>query len=188
MIYNLMRDVQARFTARKFPVRFEFGPERTKRELYDTAIVMGRDSDKSDGFAPAEGSKGHVAGMIGVRDLAAYAKIYANSSLPGAAIHDHEEYCELLIDALYTELFNWCKEHKRSAPTIPEARYMSGEELGVEVFAGVVYLMRFRVTRGMFVRDYNGADALTGTPAGVGGDLILSSHGTGREVVPMPGK
>lgn len=183
MIYNMMRDIEARFTKRKFPVRFEFGPERVAREFFATTIVMARD-DKSDTFTPTAGTQG----QSGVRELASVAKIYANSPLHGAMIHDHQEFCELLVDAFYVELKNWCEGHKRRPPTISEARFMTPAEVGAEFPMGVVYLLRFRVTRGMFERDYNGAGALTGSPAGVGGELIVSSHGTGQEIVPMPGQ
>lgn len=198
MIYRMMQDMQARFTTRKFPVRFYFAPERTDRELFDTAIVMGRDTGKTDAISPAVGSKGPAEQMLGVRELASFAKIYANSSLIGAMSHDHEDFCEVLVDALAIEIIRWAKEHQRPAPTFVECRYLTPVELKAEaenatgapaeVINGVVYLMRFRVARGMFDRDYNGEGALTNAPAGVGGKLIVSRAGSGNEIVPMPGR
>lgn len=187
MIYNMMRDIQKAFVARKYPTPFKYSPERTKRELFDTAIVMGRDTGANDATLPAEGSKGHAAGMVGVRQLAAFAKFYVNSTLEGADTHDHEESCEVLIDAFQVELFRWAKLNRRGAIPIVEARYLTTLELETEICAGVVYLLRFRVGRGLYVRDYNAASPLTNAPAGVHtNEIDISSNGQGREVITLP--
>ncbi len=189
MIYNMMRDIEDRFVKRKFPVKFAFAPERTDRETFDTAIVMGRDDTSTDLFDTAEGSKGRPAAMVGVRELASFAKIFANSTLPGADIHDHQEFCETLVDAFYVELCRWTKAHKRPLPKIPIARFMTPLELMADDYisaSGVVYLMRFRIARGIYERDFNAAGPLVNELGGAGTSVNVDSNGQGRAFVTLP--
>jgi hypothetical protein len=81
-----------------------------------------------------------------------------SSAVAGARINEHEHECDALVDACLVELFAWGEESMAGVIPVVEARYLSAEERapGAETLPGVVYVLRFGVPRGVFVRDYEG--------------------------------
>lgn len=160
MIYTMTRDIAEILSGLEFPFPVVYGPRRTKHGLPDTEIMISRDREKGDTFAPAQGHQ-HNPNRVGMRWLGCVAVIHANSSLPGARINDHENLADELADGLQCALYAWSKA-ARSEVEIDQGRLVMSEELeaAYEQWPGVVYIMRFRVARGVSRRKYGGAPPL----------------------------
>lgn len=187
-----MRDVEAKLRARKFPSQFVYGPERITRVGYfDHVIVFERDRKATDLIAPAKGFENNARRMR-VRELCVQATIYARSRLDGARVNDHEKECEQIVDALVIAFAEWGTEAKAGELPITEARYLTAEEYTdptkpAEAWGGAVYLIRFRVPRGVTARDYSGSARPTGAAAGVAGSVeVRLNAGDPPEVVDLP--
>ena len=171
MIYKMSRDLGLMLITRKFPIRVEFGPERTARDAAsDSVIVVERDFAASDAFDFTHGVNPN-ARRSSSRGLAAVATIYARSSLPGVRPSDHEDFCETLLDALLISLNEWVKqatgvEFGVSPGGITDGRYVPIDS-AEEIWPGVKYVLKFRIPRGVSKRDYDGNARPTGTPAGI---------------------
>lgn len=191
-IYSLMQDVETKLRARKFPSAFEYGPNRTARTGYfDHAIVFERDRKATDLVSPAKGWDNNPRKMR-TRELCVQVLIYAQSRLDGAMVNDHEGECEQIVDALLIALAEWGSEGRAGELPITEARYLSAAEYNdpatpTEVWPGVVYVLRFRVPRGVSARDYTGAARPIGAAASVGGEVeVRRNPGDAPEVVDLP--
>lgn len=166
MIYRMSRDLETLLLARKFPLRVEFGPERTARDAaYDSVIVVERDMTASDTFDVAHGQNTN-ARKSASRYLSTVATIYARSSLPGARAGDHEDLCEQFLDALLTALRDWALAAVHVEVQITDGRYVAIDP-AQENWPGVAYALKFRVPRGVFKRDFTGLARPEGSPAGV---------------------
>lgn len=174
MIYDVLTGLQAKFTKRKFPTAFVYGPPRF---VIDTAqdhwLVIERDRDgAADQLKPANGAQQNPRRLAN-RELAAKATIYARSNVDGARINEHEAECEQIVDAFVTAFSEWGVENILQlggvGPHLQEMRYLKSAEFHPEAesWPGVAYVVRFRVSRGVFVRDYENQAQLTGIPAAV---------------------
>jgi hypothetical protein len=167
----MSRDLEANLLAHRFPVAVVYGPERLTREAVHgrPTIVVERDTEQSDSLSHVA-VRGNARKLF-VRELAVRARVYAQSSLPGAHAHDHEDLCEKIVDAFLVALYQWGVEGKAGAIPITEAKYIPPPE-GFEQFPGVVYSIRFRVPRSVDERTFAGETAAgaarpTGTIAGI---------------------
>lgn len=184
----MMRDIEEDFRKRKFPSAFVYGPERVTREGYfDHAIVFERDREASDTVGPVKGSQSNPRKMR-VRELCVKCTIYAQSRLEGPRINEHEAECEQIVDALVIALAEWGEASRAGDLPITESRYLKAEEReAVEVWPGVVYVLRFRVPRGVTARDYTRAARPTGAATGVGGQILVRRNADDPpEVVDLP--
>lgn len=156
-----------RWVARKFPFPIVYGPELHKRGSFDTTVVFQRDESQNDTIGSPQGFQRNPRKHY-TRKLAVEVRIYAKSSLPDAMIGDHERLCEQLVDALCVLLDEWCTEAKAGEPEFSEARYLRAAELEEEFqsWPGRVYVLRFRVGRGVTARDYLGEAQPQGTMTG----------------------
>jgi hypothetical protein len=192
MIYGMARDLQDKLTARKFPTQIEYGPRRMAVEAWhDHLVIIERDRDATDSLAPANGLQTNPRRICN-RGLAVKATIYARSALDDARVNEHEHECEQIVDALIVALQEWGTEARARlgdvTPTVSESRYLKLSEFPEqETWPGVVYVLRFRVMRGVVVRDYEGSARPTGSAAFVGNGIALRQNGTGTpEIVPLP--
>lgn len=148
--------LRERLETRKFPFPVLYGPEQHKRESFDTTIVLERDEANNDTFGPAQGFVRNPRKHY-TRKLAVLATIYAKSSLPQAMVGDHERLAEQLVDALSVSIDEWCSEAKAGEPEFTESRYLRRDELGeLETWPGRVYVLRFKIGRGVMARNYLG--------------------------------
>lgn len=177
MIYEMHRDITETLRSRKFPFPVYYGPERHKRDRFDTSIIFERDRGSSDVVEPVKGAQRNPRKRE-VRELAAMATIFAKSTLPGALIGEHERLCEQLVDAVIIALEEWGTATGAGYIPITEAKYLSAAEFLAELEApaqismfegwpGVVYRLKFRVPRGMRVETFLGEAQPTGAAAGV---------------------
>lgn len=173
MIYELTTALQAKFTAKRFPTVFEYGPRRMTVETYhDHLIVIERDREAADQLSAANGQQVNPRRFCN-RALTVKATIYAQSRLDGARINEHEFECEQIVDALIVSLQEWGGEARARlgdvTPTISEARYLKLSEFQEgEAWPGVVYVLKFRVMRGVIKRDYEQQARPVGAATSVG--------------------
>src|SRR6478736_1854534 len=110
MIYEMLRDVQAKFTAQNFPTKFEYGPRRYAVEAFhDHLVICERDRDAADQLGAANGQQTNPRRYCNVA-LATKFTIYARCNLPDARINEHEQECEQIRDALIVALQEWGAE------------------------------------------------------------------------------
>jgi hypothetical protein len=157
--------IAERLDARKYPFPVLYGPEQHKRDSFDTSIVIERDEKNSDTFGAPQGFVRNPRKAY-TRKLAVLATIYAKSSLPQAMIGEHERLAEQLVDALAVAIDEWCSEAKAGEPEYTESRYLRRDELGdLETWPGRVYVLRFKIGRGVMARNYLGEGEPTGSLA-----------------------
>lgn len=174
----MVQDIAAALAARKYPYPVLYGPERVQRHGYAQAIVFERDRTQNDTIGAPNGRQQNPQKQY-TRGLACVATVYAASSLAGAHVGDHERECEAVVDGVVTALNDWVTE-ARSGVDFVGGTYLDAKTRdGVEQWPGVAYELRFRILRGVFRRDYDGAAQPTGTVAGVARTTLVSY--TGRE-------
>jgi hypothetical protein len=187
VIYTLARDLEERMQSRQFPVQIEYGPLRFPPAIGTSGIItLGRDYGKSDAIAPAQG-KANTAEQRPVwnRDLACIAVIYAQSTLDGAGIHDHERVCEQYVDAFACALAWWAShpDVRAKLPVPTEMRYMTPADFPdemrpqIETWPGVAYMIRFPVARGVRDATYEAEPRPTGTPASLANRTDVTGPG-----------
>lgn len=192
MIYGAMNAIQAKFLKRKFPTIFEYGPRRTAVETtYDHFVVVERDRDATDQLASVNGVNENPRRVCN-RQLAVKATIYAQSRLGGARVNEHEFECEQIVDAFVVALQEWGGEARARlggvAPTVSELRYLKASEfLGGEQWPGVAYMIRFRVARGVYARDYEGQGNPVGLVSHVANEVnVRESDADDPEILELP--
>ena len=188
MIYELTQELQARFTAKLFPTAFEYGPRRMTVETYhDHLVIIERDREAVDQLAPANGHQTNPRRLCN-RACSVKATIYAQSRLDGARINEHEFECEQIVDAFIVSLNEWGTEAKARlgdvTPTITEARYLKLSEFQEgESWPGVVYVLKFRVMRGVCKRNYELQARPVGAAAHVGGTVEVRQNADDDPIV-----
>ena len=168
MIYRMAMDVGAALTARKFPIRVEYGPEQTQRVAPQTVIIIDRDRGASETIGAAHGTERNPK-KVGARFLPCRALVYACSTLADARLNEHEHECDRFVDGLLSALYDWAKL-EQTAVNVTGARFAAKAD-GVddlESWPGVVYLVTFTVGRGVYRMTYTGAGQPEGTVAGAG--------------------
>ena len=193
MIYAMTQALQDKFYAKKFPTAFEYGPRRlhVDAQWLDHLVIVERDREASDTLEPVNGARNNPRCYCN-RGQSVKATIYARSNLDGARVNEHEAECEQIVDAFIVALFQWGTESKALlgdvTPTISERRYLKLSEFPeAEAWPGVVYLIRFRVMRGVYERDYEGNARPIGSATGVANELDVQLNGVApAEVVTFP--
>lgn len=150
MIYNLSRDLEGLLLAQQFPIRVVYGPEHTTRPPNRDVIVLERDRDNGDQIGAPQGVHPNPTLPL-VRQLGVLVHVYARANVSGARVNDHEHLCDQYVDAVLVHLREWAVATRAGALAWGESRYLRAEELGASFAAwpGVVYMLRFRVPRGV---------------------------------------
>lgn len=192
MIYTLASEIAARLVARGFPVEVRYGRDGDRLSssvgVSGRRIVIERDRRGADAFGPFPGARGNPR-SVGVRGIACTATVFAESPKRGARMVEHERDCDQLTDALLVELREWCAEAKAGEPEIVEGRLLGPDDFtGEPLPAGAAYRLRFRVSRAIARRDYEGDAEPTGTIAGSGvafSAVRVSRDGVIYETIPL---
>jgi hypothetical protein len=165
VIYEMSKDIAERLAVRKFPYPVQYGKRNAQTERYWGYIQFDRDPGASDDVGPVQGQGRVPAKKMLVRQLCGRVRVYARSNLDGAHEGDHERECEIVVDGVLTELDRWFVESRAAAHlNVVESRYLTAKELDdIEVWPGVVYQVRFKLPRGVTLRDYDGEGAQLGT-------------------------
>ncbi len=167
-IYEMSRDIADMLAAQKFPFEVRYVPERTEIEqTAPTQIHFSRCRLAPDLIGAPQGHQRNPRKSF-TRKLAVDVLVYASSTLPGAMIQEHEDLCDQIVDALTCRIDEWCTGARAGEPEFVEMRYLTAEELqALEGWPGVVYLLRFRIGRGVTVRTFLGEGKPTGSAANI---------------------
>lgn len=168
MIYELSKDIGDLLLAKKFPYPVSYEDGGSDPVAYGPHIEFRRDRrPNADSYEGPMGTNRN-ARKNAMRRLGAEIRIYAQSTLVGAVTGDHERECEQVIDGVVSAMNHWTKA-TRSAWDPSEMRYLDKKERGDnDKWAGVVYLIRFQLARGVYDKDYLGVGKPTGTISGIG--------------------
>lgn len=181
MIYELSRSVEALMRERNFPVQVVFGPERDKRPLGQTGVIIVEDNDDGlDDFTAPQGAQRNPR-KIAMWALSAKATIYARSSLPGAHLGDHRRELMRYVQGFIAAVDRWTTAERCSAQ-FSGGGMLKREEYGegFEQYPGAAYVFLFRLPIGVFdfvytpEADHTPGDAQpTGSPATVTNTLVV---------------
>ncbi len=177
--FELARDIAAMLDTQKFPFPVHYVPQRHALEqTAPTQIHFMRSRHASDLVQAAQGQQRNPR-KLNTRRIAVDCLIYASSTLPGAMLQEHEGLCDQIVDAVVCALDTWCTGGRAGEPEFVECRYLDTEELAeLESWPGVVYLLRFRIGRGVTVQTFLGEAKPTGTAANVANtsQIFLAPH------------
>ena len=184
MIHQMSVDVAADLQERKFPVTVVYGPERTLREAWHSAlIVFERDREQGDTIDVVRGTQRNARRRY-TRGVGVKVTVYAKSGVSGAMVHEHEREADAIVDGLVTQLDRWAVEGKAAPLEWTESRFLTPEEVDEsELGAGAVYRLRFRVGRGVDERDYEGSAQPTGAATSTANAIEVSINGEDYEEV-----
>ena len=128
--------------------------------------------------------------MRAVRATGAVLRIYAQATVTGAAVHDHERRAEAVLDRAYVAL-EGIVGARRTLWNVTSARFLTSDDLkaqGLAVWSGAVYELRFTVDRAVNDATWAGAGIPTATlgEGGAGGikskTRVSMAHGAGTDV------
>lgn len=176
MIYGLAREVGAELKAKGYPFHVLYGPELYKpTSITNTRIVIERDRRAGDAFLPTR-SQHLNPRQVGTTSVGAVLRIYANATVSGAALHDHETLADHLRRAVRVAIDD-CVKKRQTLWRISSGKFLSKEELelgGLEQWPGAVYELRFSVDDGDADVNYAG-EARPEIALGPGGVPIEST-------------
>lgn len=176
MIYELTQRVATEMTAKSCPFPVLYGPERmAPSAINSTRVVIMRDRQGSEAVdAPRTQQRNPKAVMM--RGIPGVLRVYATSTVAGAAVQDHEDLADQIVDLLLVAI----RKVVTTAKTmwrIVSAGLLSAEALqliGLETWPGVVYEMKFVVDRGVMDAPYTGEPKPEATLAA--GSIVSSTH------------
>lgn len=182
-----MREVEARLAAKLCPLPLVYGPERTDAmaSLTQSRIVFERERGASEGIQ-ASATRPTNPRNVAVRFLPVVVRIYAQSTLSGARVHEHERIADQAADKLIEALRHVVVARKNRIE-FTGGRLLSAlelEERGLSSWAGVVYELRFTTDRSVTTANWAGAarpEATLGTDFVITGtdEIRLTNHADG---------
>ena len=178
MIYRFSRDLEANLRAHKFPVVVRYGPRRASHAVagHSLAVRVDADDEGGDTVLPPAGSQ-RDSEHRHVRRVGFLIECSAQSTVSGAMINDHRALCDRLVDAVQSLAFIWCTQAKAGSPEFAESRYLRAEETGCgEVVSYVTYRMRVKFSRGVSLRDFDGASIERAILAEVSSGARVQKH------------
>jgi hypothetical protein len=180
--FELMRDCEAMLQAQKFPFPFYYVPARTRvDQTGPTQIHFMRSRQATDLIASPQGQQKNARRLY-TRKLSVDVLVYAASTLPAAMLQEHEGLCDQIVDALVCAVDTWCTGGIAGEPEYVEMRYLDNDELQeLEQWPGVVYLLRFRIGRGVTAKTFLGEAKPTGSAATVKNTSAISLASTSGE-------
>ena len=172
VIYDLALEVEMILRARKFPVRIRYGPKARGNDRCFLVMSRAPTGDSVDTSTGRQLNPGYVAR----RGLMAQVLVFAQSSLEGAHIGDHERECEAITDGVIVAIRDVLVSTRLGALDVRESRYLTPEETEAQggSYPGVVYMVKLNVPRGVYALDYSGQGAPEVT--------IIGTANTTREI------
>jgi hypothetical protein len=166
MIYAMAKDIATGLHTRKWPVAVEYAGARITHGNESLRVCFERDCESGDGVGPVRGEQRNPRKQA-ARTLGVIATVFVQSPKDGARRNEHEHLCDDLVDALICEIGNWGTVSKAGDIPFTESRYLLPEEMANEYSCstGVIYRLRFHVSRGVFTRDFDGSALGEATPA-----------------------
>lgn len=148
MIYELAKEIAVILAATGCPYPVVYGPERAPASGVETRIVIERDRYGRDTFDAPKTRAGNPNAVF-TRTIACEATIFAQSTLPGAGVYEHERVADQLAD-LFAVALHRAVRTRRNHYTITSSKMLSLEELdlgGIEAWPYVVYRITFTIDR-----------------------------------------
>lgn len=173
MLYTITQELKAALIAKGCPIPVLYGPERSGG-MTGQRIVLERDRANGDQFTGPR-SQQRNPGLVDVRAIGAVLRVYAQSTVAGANVWDHERVADQAID-LITVALRRIVSARKTLWRVGAAKLVSADELdlrGLQSWPGVVYEMRFAIDRGVYDYTWQGA-ALDEATMGEGGFSIAS--------------
>jgi hypothetical protein len=189
LCYEVSREVGQKLAALKYPFPVVYARERTSRANADPVILFMRDRVNGETITAPKGQQGNPRKVLD-RYSGVEIRIYACAALDGATRQEHEELADYLTDAVLCALEETATESKLGELEYTEARFMYPEELVTEKgepehWPGEVFLLRLKIGRGVFRRDYKRQGRPVGSFTGASGEVeVRRENSDDPEVVP----
>jgi len=192
MLYQVVSEAAERMKARKFPFPVTFGKERTQATAFlPCRVVVDYDTDAAETFEALKLQSNNV-GQANPRApfrcwQTAVARIYARSGVVGARQVDHFAFAvkarNMLVNALEVVTRGGgtgaAGEIRAKMFRLTGGRWVNPADLAdSEVWAGVVYELRFQVDQS--VPDVDWFDQAAGTA------VIVAPEEDGLHLIPGP--
>jgi hypothetical protein len=152
MLYAIAQELGAALRAKGVPFPVVFGPEATstvaiaprERIVFEQPI-----GDKRDAIVPTKAT--HPNPRIPLNRLqAARIRVFARSSLAGAAWHDHAERAEAVLDHIVAELDAVIRGRKNSIQFNGGGFVAAIDNEGSATWSGAIYELDFTVDRAVY--------------------------------------
>lgn len=186
MLYEISKELGTVLQSKGVPFPVIYGPERVvPLTMAPQRIVLERDRQGGDSLGPVRVPGGNPR-LRGVRAIGAIIRVYAKSSLAGAAVHDHERLADQAVDKIFVALDNILRGARKTLWVVQSSKLLDADELsmqGLETWPGVVYEIRFSVDRGVLDTTWKG-EARPEVLLGPGGVALGNTTKVG--VVGMP--
>jgi hypothetical protein len=176
MLYEISKELSSALSVVGCPLRVVYGPEPKTTGLTDSRIVIERDRKAGDQFTGPRSQQRNPK-LIDVRAIGCVLRVYAQSTLAGASVYDHERIADQAIDQIDVAMRTIINTRK-TMWRVTSAKLLSADELqlqGLTVWPGVVYEMKFQVDRGVLRTTWAGEAADEATMGGEGGVSLGSS-------------
>lgn len=168
MLYEITKELDTALQAQGVPLRVVFGPERTApvTSAAERIVVQHAEGGGADSFGPPMVPGGNPRPQA-LRRCGAVARIYAQSTLAGAAVQDHRRRAEAVLDRLVVAL-TALGTSRRSPVELQGGGFIDlVDEQGTATRSGAVYELRFSIARAVYDTTWAG-DALPETTIGSG--------------------
>lgn len=176
MIYEITKELAAELESRGVPLPVVYGPEKNASTAINRSrIVLERDRQNGDQSLGPRSQQKNPA-LANVRAMGCVLRVFAQSTLAGANVWDHERLADQAIDRIEIALRKVITK-RRTAYRITSARLLSAQDLellDLKTWPGVVYELRFQVDRGVLDTSWQG-EALPTATIGPGGVAIDGS-------------
>lgn len=190
MLYAISQELALALKVQGCPLPVVFGPEPTASlSAARERIVIERPiGDKRDQTMPPRGTHPNPK-MPLVRLQAATLRIFAKSSLAGAAWHDHAERAEQVFDQVQAELDAIVRGRKNVLSWGSSGFVELVDAAGSSVWSGAVYEADIAIDRGIFRRTWKGdaqEEVTIGTDVSIVNTIKVSNL-TGQAGTPPAG-
>lgn len=170
MLFEIAQQLDAAIKAKGFRTPVIYTERGERASAAEDRIVVGHErSGGVERFGAVIGPGGNPRAVM-TRVCAGVIRMYGQSTLPGAAIQDHERHVDQeMVDPVLCELWKILRRRRQIDPIgewtggFIEPEWMKG----TEVWPGAVYELRFTVPRAVLDRTWEGVGRPTVTVGGV---------------------
>jgi len=157
MLYAVSQELDAALRAKGVPFRVVYGPEpaASVTAAGERIVIEQLIDEKRDSIVPTRATHLNPT-MPLIRQQAGRVRIYARSSVGGAAWHDHAERAEQVLDHVLGELDAIVRGRGNTMIMGPAGFVALVDAKGSSVWSGATYELDFAIDRGIFRRTWAG--------------------------------
>jgi hypothetical protein len=158
MLYEIAKELREELRARSVPFPVVYGPERTaSTSITQNRIVVEFDPEGSERYTATRATRDNPK-VRGIVEEPMRATIYAQSTLPGAAVQDHQRLAFKVRDQYVIALEKVLRTRKVVWDgTQLAGRFMPPEAMGIpETWHGVALAVFYPVPRAIEERSWEG--------------------------------